>query len=97
MPDIHSVKEATVGGVDGFIIEWQMRGFSKSSAKFRAVGMTALRFPTTITSSEVVGVREFDPMDFNVQVFVPLEGFADAGIGQPVKWMREQFQERFME
>lgn len=95
MPDIHSVEEATVDGVDGFIIEWQMRGFNESSAKFRAVGMTALRFPTTITSSKVVGVRKFDPMDFNVRVFVPLEGFADAGIGQPVKWMREEFENRF--
>lgn len=95
MPRIQSVETATHEGRDGFTIEWEFMGFSKSTAKFRAVGQTALRFPTTITSSEVVGVREFGDNDYNVLVFVPTEGFLSAGIQNPVDWMREQFNERF--
>lgn len=93
MPDIQKIKEGTHRGEEGFIVTWEMRGFSKSGAKFRATLMTAMRFPTTITSSEVVSVAEFGDADFNVDVFVPTEGFASAGIGQPVKWLRDQFGE----
>lgn len=96
MPEITKVEEATRDGEDGFEVTWMMRGFSESGAKFRAAGMTAMRFPTTITELEVVTVREFDERDFNVTVFVPTRGFPSAGITNPVKWARSQFGERFM-
>lgn len=95
MPEIRSVSDTTHEGERGFIIEWEFRGFTEDTARFRAKMMTAARFPTTITTSEVIGVREFDPRDFNVQVFVPTEGFFSAGIASPVQWMREQFDERY--
>lgn len=96
MPEIQSVENATRDGEDGFIIEWQFIGFSESAARFRAVMMTAMRFPSTITTSKVVGVREFGDRDYNVRVFVPTEGFLSAGIQNPVEWVQEQFNERFM-
>lgn len=95
MPEIQSIHSATHEGKDGFIIEWEFMGFTKNTAKFRAVGMTAMRFPTTIVTSEVVGVREFDPMDYNIQVFVPTEGFMSAGINNPAKWLHEEYRDRF--
>lgn len=97
MPEIQSVQTGTHEGKEGFIVEWEFIGFSESAARFRAILMTAMRFPTTITTSEVVGVRELDKRDFNVQVFVPTEGFASAGIKNPVKFMREEFGQRFTE
>lgn len=95
MPDIRAIKEGTHDGEDGFIVEWMMIGFSEQGAKFRAILTTAMRFPTTITEAEVVGVRELDPRDYDVHVFVPTEGFPSAGIQNPVRWMRDQFGERF--
>lgn len=94
MPEIRKIEDATHEGKDGFVIEWEMVGlFTEGGARFRAVGTTALRFPTTITEAEVVGVRELGKRKFNVRVFVPTEGFPAAGIQNPVKWFREQFGE----
>lgn len=95
MPDIQKVEKVTHKGKEGFIITWEFIGFTEPVAKFRAIGMTSLRFPTTITTSEVVGVRKFDSMDYNVGVFVPTEGFMSAGIKNPVEWMRDAFPDRF--
>lgn len=95
MPRIQSIHSETHEGKEGFIIEWEFIGFSEDMARFRAIGQTALRFPTTIVTAEVVGVREFDPRDFNVQVFVPTEGFMSAGINNPVEWMHDEFRDRF--
>lgn len=97
MTRIQSVSNTTYKGRDGFIIEWEFIGFTENTARGRAKMMTAMRFPTTIATSKVIGVREFDPRDYNVQVFVPTEGFLSAGIQNPVKWMREQFGDRFLE
>lgn len=96
MTRISSIKESTVDGTEGFIIEWEMIGFAKPMAKFRARGMTALRFPTTITRVDIVGVREFGGNDFAVQVFIPTEGFLSAGIENPVNWLREQFGDKLI-
>lgn len=97
MPEIRTIREGTHEGKDGFIVEWEMIGFTESGARFRAVLMTAMRFPTTITEVDVVGIRDLGRRDQNVMVFVPTEGFPSAGIEQPVKWMKEQFRERFIE
>jgi hypothetical protein len=96
MPRIQSVETGTHDGKQGFIIEWEFIGFHESTAKSRAVGQTSLRFPTTIVTSEVVGVREYGNKDYNVQVFVPTEGFMSAGITNPVEWMRENLGDRFI-
>lgn len=93
MPDIVSITDGSHEGEEGFIIEWQMIGFTKGGAKFRARGMTALRFPTALTGTEVVGVKEFGDRDFNIDVFVPTEGFPSAGITNPVEWISDQFDE----
>lgn len=95
MPSIQSIHSATHEGTDGFIIEWEFIGFSEFGAKFRAVAMTASRFPSTIVTAEVVGVREFDPRDYNVQVFVPTEGFMSAGINNPAEWLHDEYRDRF--
>lgn len=95
MPEIRIIKEDTHDGKDGFLIEWMMTGFTESGAKFRANMMTALRFPTTITETKIVGVRKLDPRDYDVLIFVPTEGFPSAGIQNPVKWVREEFGDRF--
>lgn len=97
MPEIRAIREATHNGKEGFIVDWMMIGFTKQGAEFRAVLMTAMRFPTTITEVDIVGVRELDPRDYDVQIFVPTEGFPSAGIEQPIKWLREQFGNRFRE
>ena len=94
MPDIRKITEGEEEGKDGFIVTWEMMGFNKRAAKFRAAGMTAMRFPTTITGVKVVSVSEFGDRDFNVEVFVPTEGFPSAGISNPIEWMREQFDNR---
>ena len=94
MPTVRSVQDATRDGKDGFIIDWEMIGFTRPMAVLRARGATALRFPTTIATVDIVGVSEFGERDYNVQVFVPTEGFLAAGIQNPVKWLREQFGER---
>lgn len=91
MPSIRSVRDGTHEGEKGFVVEWEMIGFVEEVAKFRAVGMTAMRFPTTITEAEIVGIREFNNRDFNIQVFIPTEGFLSAGIKNPVDWFRDQF------
>lgn len=96
MADIKKVESGRHDGKDGFIITYEMIGITKADAMFRAVPMTAMRFPTTITEAEVVGVTEFGDKDFDVRVFVPTEGFLDAGIGNPVGWVRDQFKDRFM-
>lgn len=91
MPDIVSITDGSHEGEEGFIIEWQMIGFTEQGAKFRARGMTAMRFPTTITGTSVVGTSEFGTNDYNVEVFVPTEGFLSAGIKNPVDWFQDQF------
>ena len=96
MPQIRSVENATRDGTDGFVVEWEFIGFTEADATFRAVGMTALRFPTTIVSSEIVGVRKFGSTDYNVLVFVPTEGFMSAGITNPVEWMRDEFPDTYV-
>lgn len=97
MPEIRTVREGAHEGKDGFIVEWEMIGFAERVARFRAVLMTALRFPTTITEVSIVGVRDLGHRDKNVMVFVPTEGFPSAGLEQPVKWAKEEFRERFIE
>lgn len=97
MPDIQSVREYTHDGKEGFVVEWQFIGFSKGMAKFRSVCQTAMRFPTTITTCEIVGVKEFGKRDYNIQVFVPTEDFMSAGISNPIQWMRREFKERFLD
>lgn len=96
MADIRRIREGEYEGEDGFIVTWEMTGVTKTAAEFRAVAKTAMRFPTTITSSEVVAVKEFGDFDFDVEVFVPTEGFASAGIGQPLEWVYEQFDDRVL-
>lgn len=71
-----------------------MMGFSKQGAQFRAITSTAMRFPTTIVSSKVTSVQEFGTDDFNVNVFVPTEGFMSAGIPSPREWLKENFGDR---
>lgn len=101
MSRILGVHEDVVDGKEGFIINWEFVGLAKASARFRAVAQTAIRFPTTITDAEAVDVerRVTEPgnPNFRVAVFVPTEGFGAAGIGNPIKWMREQFGEKFRE
>lgn len=91
MPEIRKIQQTTHNDKEGFIVVWEMIGFQKSMARFRAIGMTAMRFPTTITEVEVVSVTEFEPRDYNIEVFVPTEGFPSAGISSPVDWLKEQF------
>lgn len=95
MPRIQSVSMTERDGREGFMVEWEFQGFTEADAKFRAKLMTAMRFPTTITTSKVLGVREFDSNDYNVLVFVPTEGLGSAGIPNPIKWAREEFGDRF--
>lgn len=97
MSSIREIRKGSRGGKDGFIITWEYIGFTKADAKFRAVLQTAMRFPTTITEAEVINVTEFENNDFNVEVFVPTEGFPSAGITAPVKWVRDNFGKRFRE
>lgn len=97
MPDIRRIYDSTHKGKEGFVIEWELRGFSRFGAEFRAMAMTAGRFPTTITEISRVGTREFGETDFNVGVFVPTEGFVSAGVGQPLKWLRNQFEDRILD
>ena len=97
MPRIQSVSDTTYEGTRGFIIEWEFIGFSENTARGRAKMMTAMSFPTTIATSRVIGVREFDPNDFNVQVFVPTKGLLSAGIQNPIEWVREEMGDVFME
>ena len=94
MPSIRKVTDANVDGEEGFIITWEMMGFSKQGAKFRAITSTAMRFPTTITTSKIVSVQEFAEDDFNVNVFVPTEGFLSAGIPSPREWLKDNFGDR---
>lgn len=102
MPSIKTIREGSHDGEDGFIVEWKMFGFNEGIAKFRASGMTAMRFPTTITDVSVVGVENLGervgigPVDAGaedhiVSVFVPTEGFPSAGIQNPLDWLQEQF------
>lgn len=99
MSKIESIHEDVVNGIEGFVINWEFVGLTKASAKFRAVGQTALRFPTTITDASVVDVERnvtgVGEPNFIVSVFVPTEGFGSAGIGNPVEWMKNQFGDRF--
>lgn len=94
MPSIRKVTDATVDGEEGFIITWEMIGYSKQGAQFRALASTGVRFPTTITTSKVAGVQEFGEKDFNVNVFVPTEGFMSAGVPSPREWLEENFGDR---
>lgn len=101
MSRIIRVHEDVVDGKDGFIVNWEFAGLTETSARFRAVMQTALRFPTTITDAEVVDVERQvtapgNP-NYRVAVFVPTEGFLSAGIGNPVQWIRERFEEVFGE
>lgn len=101
MARIINVVEDVVDGKEGFIINWEFVGLSKASARFRAVGMTALRFPTTVTEAKVVDIErqvvEPGVPNFRVSVFIPTEGIIAAGIGNPIAWMRDQFEEQFRE
>lgn len=100
MPEIEGVENTTHRGKDGFIIEWSIPGVSKSGAKFKAVGSTSMRFPSTVTEIKVVGISEASSDSYNtrifdkaytVRVFVPTEGFLSAGIKNPVEWLKDQF------
>lgn len=95
MTTIRKVHEMEHDGRDGFVIVWEFVGFRKEVARFRAVAMTAMRFPTTTTDIEVLSVTKFDRGDFNVEVWVPTEGFFSAGIISPIQWLRENFPKRF--
>lgn len=95
MTDIVSVNDTTHNGEDGFTVKWRFMGFTESGAKFRAVVMAAMRFPTTITEVEVLRVSEFGKRDYDVVVFIPTDGFPKAGVTNPIEWAREQFGERF--
>lgn len=96
MSQIHRITQSQHNGADGFKIEWDMTAMNKSFAEFRAVGMTAMRFPTTITQADRVSTTEIDD-GWRVGVFVPTEGFAAAGIGRPAKWVKDQFGKLFSE
>lgn len=96
MPEIKSVRTAEHEGKEGFIVEWEFIGFTEGGAKFRAVLMTAMRFPTTITEVDVVRSRQTENRDMVVEIFVPTEGFPSAGIEQPMKWLKENFRDRIV-
>lgn len=95
MPDIQKVEDFSFEGRDGFLVTWEMIGFDKRGAEFRAKLSTAMRFPTTVTEVRVLGTSEFGDRDYNVDVWVPTEGFGSAGIKNPVEWVRENFGDRF--
>lgn len=97
MSNIRTIRESRRGGKDGFEIEWEMMGLTKAGAKFRATASTASRFPTTVSEVKVVGMRKFGDRDYNVIVFVPTEGILSAGIGNPLKWMQQQFDNRILQ
>lgn len=58
MPTIRKVRMGSHEDKEGFIVTWEFRGFQKDAAKFRAVAMTAMRFPTTVTAQSIIAVDE---------------------------------------
>jgi len=90
MAEIVEIEAMRHKGKGGFGITWSMTGLSKGAAQFRAVGMTAMRFPLTITEIEAVTARK-DGSEIIVTTFIPTQGFFDAGLGNPVSWLEDQF------
>lgn len=101
MARIMRVHEDVVDGQDGFIINWEFVGLTKGTARFRAILQTAMRFPTTITDAKVVDIERLGAVpgepNYRIAVFIPTEGFGAAGIGNPIAWLRDQFDEKFKE
>jgi hypothetical protein len=91
---ILNIEQAKRGAEQGFEVTYSMTGLTKSGAEFRAIGGTSARFPTTVTDAEVVHSHMKPGGTVHVTVFVPTEGFRSAGIGRPIKWLREQFDKR---
>lgn len=96
MVKIAKVETKKRGVREGIAIEWEMMGFSEVGAKMRARMATASRFPTTVATAEILGVREFGEDDYNVIIWIPTDGFMSAGIDNPVDWLERNFRERFM-
>lgn len=93
MAKIVRVTQGSNNGKEGFIVVYKTQG---PLSEIRAVGMTALRFPTTVLEAEVVGEQETADGSYHTRVFVPTEGFPSAGITNPIQWAREQFGDTFI-
>lgn len=91
MAEINSVTTGEHNGEEGLIVEWEFAGLREGMAEFRAMGMTAMRFPTTITEAEVIEISEVGAKSYAVKVFVPTKGFPSVGISNPIDWIRDNF------